>query len=362
LTVRLKLPTTTFHDGQPANAEVVRTILSQRLPQTLGPAFDDIADIRTVSDREILFSLKRPSAFLLESLDIPIDEPGSKSAVGTGAFLVNRNADDEIELRANAKYHGARPNFDRIIFRRYNSMRSAFAALALFNTRRPLLRETGFRQSLNAAIDRQGLVAELFQGHATSADSPVWPRHWAYAPQLPRFGYQPRRVRDGQRAVELKCVFPDYSSFERMGLALQRQLKAVGVDLQLEQVTAEQWFARAEAGDFDLLLGDFNIGPPTHAYWFWHSGGQVNYGAFKSKSVDTALDAIRHARNDAEYKAGFATLDKAIVDDPPAIFLVWTHRISAVSRKFLVPDDGRDVVSTIRFWRPANDERASNRN
>jgi hypothetical protein len=75
--------------------------------------------------------------------------------------------------------------------------------------------------------------------------------------------------------------------------------------------------------------------------------------------VDAALDAIRHAPNDDAYKAGVAAFQKAIVDDPPAIFLAWGERARAVSTRFELPpvEPGVDILPTLRLWRPATDKR-----
>jgi hypothetical protein len=51
-------------------------------------------------------------------------------------------------------------------------------------------------------------------------------------------------------------------------------------------------------------------------------------------------------------------------EDPPAIFLAWSQRARAVSSRFVVPpiEAGRDILSTLRLWKPVADQRASSRN
>ena len=41
-----------FHSGKPADAQSIRQILQKQLPGALGPAIDDIAEIRAVADHE----------------------------------------------------------------------------------------------------------------------------------------------------------------------------------------------------------------------------------------------------------------------------------------------------------------------
>jgi peptide/nickel transport system substrate-binding protein len=138
-------------------------------------------------------------------------------------------------------------------------------------------------------------------------------------------------------------------------------LAAVGVDLQLELVSIDEWFRRAQAGDFDVLWVDALMGPSLlRPYQYWHTGSPNNWGHYSSPAVDDALDQVRHAADDDEYRAGVSAFQRAIIDDPPAIFLAWSQRARAVSTRFEVPvEPGRDVLATLRLWRPAADKQTS---
>ncbi len=73
--------------------------------------------------------------------------------------------------------------------------------------------------------------------------------------------------------------------------------------------------------------------------------------------MDAALDSIRHAADDDAYRAGVAAFQRALADNPPAIFLAWSERARAVSTVFDVEvEPGRDPLSTLRLWRPAGAE------
>jgi hypothetical protein len=79
--------------------------------------------------------------------------------------------------------------------------------------------------------------------------------------------------------------------------------------------------------------------------------------------VDAGLDSIRHAADDSAYKTGVAALQRAIVEDPPAIFLTWSERARAVSNRFdVVPDTSGDVLKTLHLWRPATGETVAGKN
>jgi len=138
-------------------------------------------------------------------------------------------------------------------------------------------------------------------------------------------------------------------------------LAAIGIELRLEIVSIDEWYERADAGQFDILLADALMGPTLlRPYQFWHTGSPNNWGHYSSPAVDAALDRVRHAADDNEYRAGVAAFQRAMIDDPPAIFLAWSQRARAVSTRFEVPvEPGRDVLGTLRLWRPAADKRTS---
>jgi ABC-type transport system substrate-binding protein len=211
---------------------------------------------------------------------------------------------------------------------------------------------------LNGAINRVELIQQALSGHAIPVESPVWPFHWALSSDAPKFTYEPATVR---QPVRLRCLIADDASLERLALSVQQMLAAIGVDLQPEIVSIDEWLKRAESGDFDVALADALMGPSfLRTYQLWHTGSPNNWGHYSSQAVDEALDHVRHAANDDEYRAGVAAFQRAMIDDPPAIFLAWSQRARAVSTRFQVPaDTGRDVLGSLRLWRRAADKQTS---
>jgi peptide/nickel transport system substrate-binding protein len=400
LVIRLR-PNVKFHDGSAVTSAVIAQIVQSQLPRVLGPAFQDIVGVRALSDTEIEITQKRASPFLAESLDFPIEKPGA-SGVGTGPFSF-ASGRGTIEMKANDDYYLGRPTIQRIVMQSYPTVRAAWAEMLrrrvdmlyevgsdaldsleassqvgvytfartytyviVLNERRPALVSGAVRQALAAAIDRPKLIREGLFNHGTTADGPVWPHHWAYNQTFPTFHYDPvgaSKVLSGH--LRFTCIFAEGPLYERLALAVQKQLAAVGVDMQIEAVTIDELTARmAKRGDFDAVLLDAQLGPNLfRPYQWWHSGGPNNFGGFSSASVDATLDAIRYAKSDGEYAAAVLNFQRAIIDDPPAVFLAWGERVRAVSRRFDIPvEPDRDVLTALRLWKPATDQRAVNRN
>ena len=393
MTWQVKLrPNIRFHDGERLEASDVREVLLRELPVHMGPAFDDIREIVATSTDTLEFRLKRPSTFLLDSLDVPIQKPtqAGQFPSGTGPFQVKGTLEgQEVEMVANDAYYAGRPEIDRIILRRYESVRAAWADMlrdrvdmlyevgldaidliqpsrhtklftfqrpyaytVILNTRAEVLKNPDIRRALNAAVDRLSLVDRALQGHGAPAEGPVWPHHWAFSSSARKFEYKPAPL----ASIEFTCLFAE-RSHERIALALQQQLQEVGVRMRIEQLPVDTGLDRLNSGNFDAFLIDLANGPLVRPYLFWHTNGPFNYARYSSEAVDTALARIQHAADDGEYRAAVAAFQEAVVDDPPAIFLAWSERARAVSTRFaLAAEPGRDILSTLRSWRPATDK------
>jgi peptide/nickel transport system substrate-binding protein len=227
----------------------------------------------------------------------------------------------------------------------------------LLNVNTAVLRDKRVRRALSSAIDRRRFVVEGLAGHGTPADGPVWPDHLAYDPTAGTIAYDPRPVASGDSTITVHCLFGADPSRERAALALRKQLLEVGVNLELESLPPSQVVKEWQSGNFEAILSDFVHGPNlVRPYWFWHTGGPFNYGHYSNAAVDAALDSIRHATADVDYRKGVSDFQREIAGDPPAIFLAWGERIRAVSNRFQLPEAGGEVWGPyLRLWRPAGD-------
>jgi peptide/nickel transport system substrate-binding protein len=404
----------TFHDGTKLTAQLARDTLLKSLQRpgskALYPGLGDIVDISAPSDDTVGISLKRRSAFLLEDLEFPITRTEGKTVRGTGPFKAVTETKDEVVLEPHRTYHQGTPRIDRVVIRPYETLRTAWASmmrqeidvlwdvahdssefvgstdvamhsylrnyvsLIAFNSARPKVASPAVRRALNAAVDRDALIREVFRGRGLAANGPLWPQHWAYDRTAPGYTYDPSLasttlevagVRRQQAAVgrlparlSFNClVLENYAVMERLALNVQKQLYDIGVDMQLEPVSTDEYVGRIAKSDFDAVIIDMISGPSfTRPYSFWRWGGEPNgYNTFgyKNPAADQWFDALRHASTEAEYRAAAGQLQRVLKEDPPALFLVWQERTRAISRRFEVPvEPGRDPIRTVWQWAP----------
>ena len=397
---------TKFHDGTPLTADIVAQALKSTLPSFMGPAFEDVESVLAASPEQVIIRLKRPSPFLLDTLETSISKPGSP-LVGTGAFMVV-DPKSPTEMRANADYALGKPWIDRITVEAFPSVRTAWAELLrgrldmlyevapdaldslqassniatftftrrfqyliILNTKTDAFRSAAIRQALNMAIDREGIVRDALGGHGVASSGPVWPRNYGFRGDvgIPKYdiataakALAPGSPGRSSAKLRFTClVLPDVAH-ERIALVVKRQLAEIGVDMSVEEAGMDTIAASLKNRRFEAVLTEMISGPALlRLYRLWHSGGATGVA---SPSIDAALDRVRYAASDDEYRNGVAAFQQAVLDDPPAIFLAWMERARAVSKRFTVPagEPGRDVMSNLRLWRPNGSAAQASRN
>jgi len=370
-------------------AQVVEA-LHRTLPGTMGTAFEDVAGIVAVDPITVRIALRRPSQFIVEALETSIQKPGSQD-VGTGAYIASgRGA--SVTLRANAGYYLGRPAIDQIVVTSYPTVRAAWAELLrgnvdmlnevnldaldslqessnvgvfsfirhyqymiVFGSRAANLRSPEVRRELSAAIDREAIVRDAMNGHGVASFGPVPPQHWTMNGIPITTASKQLATNLAARHLKFRCLVPADAVYERVALAVKRQLAAVSVEMELEEASQEDVVRAAEMDTFDALLGDIISGPTLYrSYRHWYSKTNFIPRPLGSVAIDAALDRIRHARSDEEYRQGVGAFQRANDEDPPALFLAWGERARAVSRRFSVTatDKNADVLDSIRLWRP----------
>ena len=384
-----------FHDGSVVDAPTVAAILESTLPRYMGPAFDDIDGITVTPEDEIRIALRRPSPLLIEALDSAIRKSNGSA---TGPF---KAVDAEkFELVANDGYYLGRPAIDKIVLQGYPSVRAAWAEmlrnhidmlyevgadalesltgttdvavftfvrhyqlLLVFNRKSPIFRDASVRRALNQAVNRDKVIADGLNGHGVSSSGLVWPNHWALTSNQSTFQVNPSDAAATLAPRKIKFVCLVAPEAERLALVLKREFEATGVEMTLREIPLEHLDQAMLSGDFDAVLTEFISGPSLFCvYRMWHSRGLFE-GHVGNDHLDDALDRIRFSTSDDEYQAAVRGLQEAVVEDPPAVFIAWSERARAVNRRFDVPaEPGRDILTTLRLWRPTGALPYVNRN
>jgi peptide/nickel transport system substrate-binding protein len=367
--------------------------------QALYWTFPQVRQVSTAGERDVVVDLWRPTGALPEDLDVLLRFDRADDRIGPYR-LVSESEREVVVERFSGHYRGS-PDIERITFRQYPTVRAAWTSLlrgevdvvdlvpaeavqflgsqhlritshlrnyqylVAFNSAQPIFRLAAVRRALNLAIERQRLVDVVLRGRGQPSTGPLWPHHWAYDTSVVPYRFDPAAAeslldaagwprKGGPRNLRFSfvCLLPEgYRTTERIALEVQRQLYSIGVDMQFRPVPPEEYSGAVLSGRFDAVFGDFVSGPTFgRPYIFWRSGpGPRVYNVFgyQNAEADRLFDVLRSSIDEGTIRSAAGRLQRVFLDDPPALFLVWSERTLAVNRDFVATDD---VATLESLW------------
>ena len=300
-----------FHDGTDFTAEDVKFTLDRARAEDSTNAqkalFAGIADVTVVDPATVQVTLSAPSGGFLTNLawgDAVIVAPESAETlatapVGTGPFRFARWVQgDRVELERNPDYWGEAPALERATFRFISDPTAAFAALMAgdvdafpvfpapenlaqfeadprfnvivgstegetilaMNNASAALSDVRVRQAIAHAINRQEIIDGAMFGFGTPIGTHFAPHNPDYVDLTGMSAYDPDKARAllaeaGVEGLTLSLKLPPPSYARRGGEIIAAQLRAVGIETEIENLEWAQWLEQVFRGkDFDLTI------------------------------------------------------------------------------------------------------------
>jgi peptide/nickel transport system substrate-binding protein len=391
-----------FHDGTPVTAADVRATFeymmdaANRSPKRA--SFRMVKNVETPDAATVIFHLKEPAAaFPLNTIrgviGIVPTAAGSdtrKRMIGSGTFqFVSQAQDDSVVLTRNENYFRGATKFKSVTFRivpdaivRALELRKGSADVEMSSlspdmipvlakqrelsvSERPgtnygylginfedtVLAHREVRQALACATDRESLVKYLLRGEAQLASGILPPNHWAYEPDVRKYGYDPQqaeklldaagfpRAAEGVRfRVTLKVSTQEQARL--IGAVLQDQWKKVGVALEVHPLEQATLFADLAKGNFQLSYSNWvgaNTDPDVFGLVFASSRfppDGANRGHYRNARVDELTSAIAKEMDKDKRKQLSSEVQKIVAEDVPYISL-WYVDVVSVHQKQL---------------------------
>jgi hypothetical protein len=126
-------------------------------------------------------------------------------------------------------------------------------------------------------------------------------------------------------------------------------------------VPIEEYDLRIGEGRFEAVLAEMISGPSFgRPYLFWRSAREfkgLNVFGYENQETERQFQILRASLNEAAVRSATPRLQRALLDDPPALFLAWNERARAVRRRYDVGTSDRDPLFTIWQWTENSDRR-----
>jgi ABC-type transport system substrate-binding protein len=101
--------------------------------------------------------------------------------------------------------------------------------------------------------------------------------------------------------------------------------RKIGVEVEAQLAYPDEFAARVQNRDYDLLLTGQSLGYNLDTYSYWHSsqadGNGLNLSNYKSFAADSLIETIRKTFENENKEEFLKDLAKEIKEDVPAIFL-----------------------------------------
>lgn len=325
--------------------------------------------------------------------DTFINAPFNLQPVGTGPFQFERLIVDNgrisgLVLRAFKDYFGTKPNLSQVVFLFYPDSIGALTAykesraqgisqltpdvlpqalnypnLALYTSRKPemtmllfnlknaevpFLQDVDIRKAIMRSLNRQWMIDNLLQGQAIIADGAIFPDTWAWYDKIQPIAFDPDIARrdlkqkgwvlagekDTVRSkkevfLKFKLTLPDTDRHKNLAGAIQRDLAAVGIQVDLEVLPYESILKdRLDPRTYQAALIDLNLSrtPDPDPYPFWDqveaTGGQ-NYSQWSNRVASEMLEQARITTNIEERTRLYRNFQLIFEDEMPAIPLFY---------------------------------------
>lgn len=391
----------TFHDGTPLDAAAVVTNFD-RLMTDSSPVYDKIAsanmkfvtrwveDVAATDAATVTLTLKEPFAELprlLTDRRMAIISPKAlqerpdgtvgQHPSGTGPFRIDEvKQGTNLRLEPYDKYWRGAPKLDGLVFANMQDPSTMATALQAgeidailsasaeqvmqltgtgatvqypdpanqyfirLNTKAAPTNNKQFRQALNYAIDRDGLIAAM-DGLGQASVGPIPPANEAFdGGAAPRYTFDREEARrliaeSGVAVPATVKVYapssgPGFSQASQIMSLVQQDLGEVGVRLEIEYVEFTSLVELESPGYKGGVNGSFN-GWTTGAdsgYWLERMFGPnqvppngVNRGWYVNDALKPLFDEARETIDPAQRAALYRSAGDTIAEDAPWVFL-----------------------------------------
>jgi len=143
----------------------------------------------------------------------------------------------------------------------------------------------------------------------------------------------------GKRTLSFHLHSEANSEYAAVAQSLQKQWRAIGVDLQVSLQSPEELQSTISSHNYEALLYAISTGVDPDVYAYWHSSQadvrsltRLNFSEYKSHKADSSLEAGR-SRSDSSIRAvKYRPFLQAWTSDNPALAL-YQPRYSFIVRE-----------------------------
>jgi len=360
----------------------------------LRSAFESIASIETPDKYTVVFKFNSPNAPFISNVAYPwatimpkelVDEgQTTKKAIGSGPFIVTKFEHSEgVKLEKNPDYFkkdaqgNQLPYLDAVDWAVVPDSATRLAAFRSgkldvlevaaneidplkksnpdvvlgeyfvpwfdelpMDCNKPPFNDVRVRQAVKFASDYSEYVKTLYGSRGRQVGPVGGLVDWSLPDsELQQHGYNPEKAKallaEAGYAGGLK-VTATIVTGSTWPVVMQDQLRRVGIDVKLDELTLVEWMVRVYS-----TKSDFQISAQPHygyadpdgfLYTFFHSKGAENNTHYSNPQVDALLDEQRSTLDVAKRKEIVNEIQRILLDESPVVWLDTAYHQTALQK------------------------------
>lgn len=212
-----------------------------------------------------------------------------------------------------------------------------------FNFRNTMLKDNNLRRAIAYGIDRHKLVNDIYLDHGTVTDVPIMPMSWLYDGSNVQIGNDLSRaielledsnyilsneaeVRVDENGTPLKfrmLLNNDNILREKKAYFIREELEKLDIELDLVSLDWEEYEAEARSGNYDLILGGWELSFVPDLSFAFHSTqiGSTNFINYNDEVMDELIERAFSAPNRERKLEVYRELQDHILDELPYLVL-----------------------------------------
>jgi peptide/nickel transport system substrate-binding protein len=227
----------------------------------------------------------------------------------------------------------------------------------------PFFTDSRVRRAMTYAMNRQGVLDKILQGHGVVCTGPFYPNGWECNRSVTPYPFDSAKaselldeagwkdtdgdgVRDkGGTRLAFECLVPaQVDMFARWLEVFQQDLKRVGVDMSIRKIEWSVFLDRTSRHKFQAYLTGWSLGDDPDPFQLLHSsqgkllpngmGSGQNDFSYSNPEVDRLIEAQQRTFDRAERQKALWRIHELVAEDQPCTFLFMGSQIAAVRNRF----------------------------
>ncbi|MDR1687525.1 MAG: peptide ABC transporter substrate-binding protein [Clostridiales bacterium] len=217
-----------------------------------------------------------------------------------------------------------------------------------FNFNNFNLKNKNLREVVARCIDKDSLIVNAYLGSALKTNTPVNSGAWFYNPAAAEYTLDLAKAEsllyDGGFTKEQTGIYAPTESGgsnqlrlrllvntendERVKIAdnLKENLNSLGIVVDYEKLTFEEYSQKLTAKDFDIVVGGFNLAVCPDLTFAFHSLGTAgggNFFSYASPELDEALQKAFLASDDTAFNTAISEVQRHITEELAAVSVAY---------------------------------------